>query len=88
MQEKQLERIFKAFANRRRLAILAYLKKAGEASVGDIAVHIKLSIKATSRHLSILFASGLIEREQRSVQAFYSLSAQLPDIARRALLYL
>ena len=38
---KELERKLKALANKRRLAILKYLKEDGRASVGDIAGEIK-----------------------------------------------
>ncbi|MEK7478901.1 MAG: metalloregulator ArsR/SmtB family transcription factor [Patescibacteria group bacterium] len=71
---KELEKIFKAFANRRRLAIIMYLKNKKEATVGDIAAKIKLSFKATSKHLGVLAAADIIEREQRSSQMFYRLS--------------
>jgi len=72
----------KALANRRRLAILCFLKKASEASVGDIADEIQLSFKATSKHLGILSAAGIVDREQRSLQMFYRLSFDLPVPAR------
>lgn len=71
---KKLERLNKAVANRRRLAILAYLKKEGEAPVWDIAEAIKLSLKATSQHLGVLRASDLVLWEQRSLQVFYRLA--------------
>ncbi|MDB5237919.1 MAG: hypothetical protein JWM46_189 [Candidatus Kaiserbacteria bacterium] len=73
-----LERVLKACANKRRLGILRHLKKAKESAVGDIAHAIKLSFKATSKHLAILNAAGLVEREQRNVQMFYTLSKNLP----------
>jgi len=71
---KELEKIFKAFANRRRLAIIFYLKNKKEAAVGDIASKIKLSFKATSKHLGVLTAADVIDREQRSSQMFYRIS--------------
>jgi len=83
IQEKQLERIFKALANRRRIAVILYLKKKKEASVGDIAAELKLSIKSTSRHLFVLSAAGILERDQRSSQVFYSLASDMPEVARR-----
>lgn len=82
MSEKELERIMKALANRRRLAILRFLKTEKDASVGDIAEEIRLSFKATSKHLSILFAADIVDREQRSLQMFYRLSHGLPAPAR------
>jgi len=83
MHVKQLERILKAFANRRRIAIIVYLKKKTEASVGDIASEIHLSVKSTSRHLSVLSGAGILERDQRSLHAFYTLAPSLSEVARR-----
>lgn len=85
---KKLERILKALANRRRLAILKYLKDHKEASVGEIASAIKLSFKATSKHLAILAAVDLVEREQRSLQMFYRLSKNQPPAAHKILFLL
>lgn len=75
---KELEKIFKALANRRRLAILQFLKKNKEASVGTIARAIKLSVKATSKHLGILSAVDIVEKEQRRLLVFYRLAANIP----------
>ena len=77
----------KALANRRRLAILSFLKKGsekkgGEASVGNIAEKIRLSFKATSKHLGVLSSAGILDREQKSLQMFYYLSTDLPAPAR------
>ena len=71
---KKLEKILKALANRRRLAILKYLKENKEAPVGEIAHEINLSFKATSKHLGVLSAVDIIEKNQRSLQMFYYLS--------------
>ncbi len=82
MKDKEMERILKALANGRRLAIVRFLKKKGEQTVGDIAEHIRLSFKATSKHLAVLYAANIVEREQRSLQMFYSLSPELHPIAK------
>lgn len=90
LSEKDFERSMKALANRRRLAILRFLKngkdkekkKGIEASVGDIAEEIRLSFKATSKHLGILSAASIVDREQRSLQMFYRISHDLPAPAR------
>jgi len=71
---KELEKVLKALANRRRLAILKYLKINKVAPVGEIAHKIGLSFKATSKHLGILIALDIVEREQKSLQVFYSLA--------------
>lgn len=74
--DKGLERVLKAAANKRRLAILRFLKKRKEATVGDIAEAIKLSFKSTSRHLGVLSAADLLDREQRSLEVYYRLAPQ------------
>lgn len=80
---KQLEKILKALANKRRLAILQYLKNNREESVGEIAKAIKLSFKATSKHLAILSSVDILDHDKRSLQIYYSLSAQCPPTAKQ-----
>lgn len=84
--DKELERVLKAVANHRRLAILRMLKKRREATVGAIAEKIGLSFKSTSRHLRVLFAADIVDREQRSLEVYYRLAAGLstpvPEILR------
>lgn len=79
---KEIERILKVLANRRRLAIIQYLRKNKEAKVGDIADEIKLSFKATSKHLGLLLNADIVEREQRSLQMWYTLSPTQNYIAK------
>ena len=82
---KELERTLKALANKRRLAILKYLKAEKEASVGDIADEINLSLKSTSRHLGVLAAVDILEKEQRSLQVFYRLSGSQKSLTKHLL---
>lgn len=74
MNEPELERLLKALANRRRLAIVNHLRKRKEACVSDIADAIRLSFTSTSKHLKILESAGFLEREQRSTEMYYSVS--------------
>ena len=80
-ENKELERVLKVLANRRRLHIIKYLKDHKEASVSEIAKNVKLSFKATSKHLGLLSARDIVEKEQRSLRVFYSLAETLPKIA-------
>lgn len=73
---KNIERILKALANKRRLAIVWYLKREKEATVGQIGREIKLSLKATSKHLAILHAVDIVDREQRGPHMFYRIAAK------------
>ena len=85
MKEKELEKIFKALANRRRLSIISLLKNEKDLSVGNIAEKIKLSFKSTSKHLSILASVDIIEKEQKSSQVFYKISPNLNESIRKIL---
>ena len=82
---RELEKILKALANRRRLTILKYLKENREASVGEISGEIKLSFKSTSKHLAILAETDIVERDQRSLQMFYRIAPSLKSSARAIL---
>lgn len=77
MTDKELERVLKALANRRRLAMVKFLKREGEATVGDIAEEVGLSFRATSRHLSVLYGADVLDKEQRGPQIFYRLAKQI-----------
>jgi len=85
---RELEKILKALANRRRLAILKYLKDHREASVGEMAGKIDLSFKSTSKHLAILLAVDILDREQRSQQMFYSFSSSLKPVVKQIISFL
>lgn len=80
MKERELERILKALANKRRLAIISFLRKRKEANVGEVAETIHLSIKSTSRHLAVLSGVDILDREQRSSEVFYRLSDLIPGV--------
>jgi len=82
---KEIEKVLKAFANRRRLAILAFLKRNGPASVGVIAKEIRLSFKSTSKHLNILSALDIVIKHQDRLNVFYEVNPTQSLIARRFL---
>ncbi|MBI4094857.1 MAG: winged helix-turn-helix transcriptional regulator [Candidatus Liptonbacteria bacterium] len=82
---KELERTLKMLANRRRLAILKYLKRTQEAPVAEIAHKINLSFKATSKHLTLLASADIVEKDQRSLQMFYRLALMHKSTVRHVL---
>ncbi len=85
---KDYERMLKALANRRRLTVLRYLRKQKEARVGEIAAVIKLSFKATSRHLQQLSAAGIVERDQRGLEMWYHIGKNPPPPIKTILDYI
>ncbi len=83
MEIREAEKVFKALANRRRLKILEYLAGGKKASVGELAGHLKLSFKSTSKHLAILKNIDLVESEQVSLTRFYFLTKPLSLILKQ-----
>lgn len=79
---KQLERILKGLANRRRLAIIKLLARSQELPVASIADHIRLSFTSTSKHLSLLYHLDVVERRQESITVYYRLSGSLPSVVK------
>lgn len=75
----------KLTGNKRRLMILSLLKKKSEATVGEIANSIKLSLTATSRHLALLRALDIVDKEQRGLEVYYFLSKNKSRIVRNIL---
>lgn len=66
-QAKRLNAVFAALADPTRRAVLERLV-AGDATVGEISSPFDISSPAVSRHLRILEAAELIERERRGQQ--------------------
>ncbi len=73
MKTNNLEKILKALASRRRLAIIDYLDRKKIATVSDIAEKIDLSFRSTSKHLAILSAIDLVVKTQRGTYCYYRL---------------
>ena len=62
--------------------IINFLKRKEQASVGDIASEMKLSFRATSRHLLLLSNVEILERDQRGPQIFYKIASPLGSMVR------
>ncbi len=63
-QSDGLNEIFGALADPTRRAILARLAL-GETSVGELAEPFEMSLPAVSKHLNVLEAAGLVQREKQ-----------------------
>jgi DNA-binding transcriptional ArsR family regulator len=80
---KKLEKILKALANGRRLTIIRFIQDKKKTSVGRIAEELKLSFKATSKHLGLLTAAEILSKEQKSSYMLFEINPELPDAARK-----
>ena len=77
MKNKDWERVLKALANKRRLAILKLLYPGKAMTVGFLAREIDLSFRSTSKHLMRLFNVGILEREGRKGETFYFINPKI-----------
>ena len=85
---KNLEKILKGLANRRRLRIIKLLLKNKEMTVTEISEMINLSFKSTSRHLSILRHLEIVDKRQMGLNMRYYLSHPLPAVLKLILPYI
>jgi ArsR family transcriptional regulator len=83
----ELERLFKALADRHRLQILNCLLQAGEDSICVCDFEAVLGVKqpTVSHHLKQLVDAGLLDREKRGTYAYYRLKTGALDRVSRLL---
>ena len=82
---REIEKVLKVLGNRRRLAIIRYLRSKPEASVGDIAGAIHLSFTSTSKHLNRLHGADVLLRDQRNLEVYYRLAPAQSPLVRAVL---
>jgi ArsR family transcriptional regulator len=75
-EAKQLERLFKALADRHRLHIVNILLRADREAVCvcELQPALGISQPTVSHHLKSLVEAGLLMREKRGTYAYYSLA--------------
>jgi predicted ArsR family transcriptional regulator len=78
---KSLYKELKIITDENRLGILTFLKKKKSASVGEISDQLKISFKATSKHLLFLVENGVLIRKPDNPFVIYSLSDN-PDMPK------
>lgn len=76
---KTVNQCLRALGNERRLKIIVALTRSQQ-NVNDLSDLLGCSLAATSRHLLRLKDCGMVEREQRSMGASYSLVRNHPFI--------
>jgi len=70
----QIDRMFRAFADRSRLRILHLLQR-GEMCVGDVHTILELPQPRASRHLAYLRKAGLVSVRRAGQWSYYSLAS-------------
>ena len=74
---KNLEKVFKALADKTRLQILALLFNEGELSVSDFKNILNITQSKVSRHLRYLYNNGLLEERRVAIWIFYKIKENL-----------
>lgn len=85
MKYNELVKIMRVLAGRKRLEILNLLSDARGRSVSDIAEHIKLSLKSTSKHVLLLAQVDLLDYRRQKNVVWYKLSAEVPPYLKTIL---
>ncbi len=85
MNEKELEKLHKALANRRRIAIVQFLKSGKDADLTALSAHLKLGYKSTSKHAGQLCAAGILDKDTRGGIVYFSISKTVPALAAHTL---
>ena len=63
--EEKLSQLLKAVSDSTRRALLTQLCQQGASRVTDLANHYDMSLNAISKHIKVLEAAGLVNREMR-----------------------
>lgn len=79
---QKLEADLRILAESHRLAILHLLKTNGDLSVGQIADHLEISFKATSKHLLYLAKKDILRRRYDGPFVLYRVADNISEPAR------
>jgi predicted transcriptional regulator len=85
MSINELERHFRAVANRRRLGILQLLHRQTPLPLYQIAAKIGLSVKTTNKHLGQLLHTGFIAKNRQKLFVFYQLEDEAKPLVAKLL---
>jgi len=80
--------IFKALSEEARVRILHLLFKKNELSISDIEQILDFTQAKTSRHLTYLKNSGIVNTRQEDQWVFYSIKEEVMDMMRLIMEYL
>lgn len=71
---KTAERSLKALANRRRLAIVVYLERNGEATIADLAEDMRAPYKTVAWNTRKLLMVDILDQQRRGPFVYYRLA--------------
>lgn len=80
--------IFKAFSEEARVRIIHLLFVQGELTISDLASVLEFTQTKTSRHISFLKTSGLVNVRKKDQWVFYSIKEEVYDLVSRMIEFL
>jgi len=83
-QMREIVDVCRMLADPTRAAIVCMLSKGSE-SVGSLCSALKLPQPTTSHHLALLRMSGVVQRQRKGKQMFYSLNREILTPVRQFL---
>ena len=81
----ELERYFRAIANRRRLEMLQVLDRRGPLPLYQVATAVHLSVKTTNKHLAQLLHTGFVNRTRQGLFVLYQLEDEAKPLVTKLL---
>ena len=88
MDSKRADKLLRALANKKRIEIVMLLSDDKARSVSEIAHDIKLSFKATSKHLARLVQAEYLDHNRVSLYMLYEINETMPKPQRSLLTFL
>jgi DNA-binding transcriptional ArsR family regulator len=82
VEDPALDRVYAALADPTRRALILALR-VGDARITDLAAPLPMTFAGVSRHVGVLEAAGLIQREIRGREHWLSLRSDALDTAER-----
>ena len=83
MYMKEFEKLLKAFANKKRLEIIALLLAQRRMTLREIRKGLNLAYRSTSKHLRNLYERDIVDREFVHGEAVYYLSKTLSATSKK-----
>lgn len=74
-----MDAVFRALADPNRRAMLTLLRKHGRLNLGALAEHFDLTLATVSSHMRILAEAGLVERDKRGRDVFFTINTSIGE---------
>jgi DNA-binding transcriptional ArsR family regulator len=74
-----MDAVFRALADPNRRALLSLLRQHGRLNLGALAEHFELSLATVSSHMRILTEAGLVERDKRGRDVYFTINTSVGE---------